>query len=154
MKTKMKKKTTKKLSVKKTRGTKTYEAHYLLFILAAFLVIEGILIGSSTTADWQKGLAVLDVSSHVSQTATDFQIAFEPIAEVVSNVHQFYQLSATQMAILLDVSDYNMLAGVELVTNSVAEFYTQATNQMIALLDMTHAKIFNGSVAGISISSY
>jgi hypothetical protein len=154
MKNKNQKKKSVKKSVRKSKA-RNYESHYLLIALAAFLLLEGILMTSTTTEDWQKGVAVLDVSTTVSQTMADIKVTLQPINEVVANVDQFYQLAANEMTEVLDLSDADMFSEVALITGGIAEFYQEATDQMIALLDRSswsESSLWTGNIAGTSIS--
>jgi len=149
----MKKKTNTKKSIKVSSKPKQqkFESHYLAIVLISFLLLEGCLVTTTSTIDWQKGLAVLDVSEAVAQTNSDLAIILEPITDVINNVNQFYTLAATQMTQVLDLSEPDPIADISLVTDGVNEFYQQAAVQLTELLDTSSWHSSSGDVAGISI---
>jgi hypothetical protein len=147
------KKSVSKPATKVVRAKK-YESHYLAIALIAFLLLEGIFITSTQAVDWQKGVTVLDISSSVSQTMSDLEVTLQPVIETASNVNQFYQIAATQMMWLLDLSSNNPIDQVAQVTNGVTEFYNQATIELAYLFDMSSAGSWVGNVSGASVSSY
>lgn len=154
MKTKTKKKNkVAKTTTKKVVRSQKFESHYLAIVLIAFLLLEGILISSASTVDWQKGFAVLDVSQSITQATSDLAVVLTPVTETINNVDTFYQLAATEMTSLLDLSDNNPTIELVQIFDGVAAFYEQAATEMIALLDMSTATSWP-SVAGASVSPY
>ena len=129
-----------------------YEVQYLAIILVTFLLIEVMLFSIAGPADWQAGADVLDMSEAVSLVATDLADVFEPITDTVANVNQFYQLAATAMTELLDMSGKNFLSPVSTILIGVNDFYQQSADQMALLLDLS-PKPVQPMVAGISIST-
>ncbi|MBX4186858.1 MAG: hypothetical protein KW802_01180 [Candidatus Doudnabacteria bacterium] len=150
-KTKTKIKT--KRAVRKVNKVKHYEPHYLAIALLAFTLVEGLLFTTTKPADWQSGLAVLDVSSAVSTTVADTSFILQPVGDAVSGVNQFYEVSATAMIDLLDMGDEGPIAQLTFVTDSVYEFYQQASSEMMALLDVTETMNWSPQVAGASVSA-
>ena len=147
----MKSKTNKKeKTITRTRRPRARQlsAQYLAIVLGVVLVVEGLAMGSVSTANWRFGVQVLDVSGGVSQTAADLQVALAPAAAVVRSVNNFYQLAATEMAYLLDASDQT--AQLADIYNGVAAFYSQASRQMALLLDVSGPA---GQVSGIWIGN-
>ncbi len=155
MKTKAKKKNkTTKTHARKARPQK-YESHYLVIVLVVFLLLEGVLVTSAQATDWQYGFQVLDMSSSVAQIATDLSVTFEPIINAVQGVDQFYQLAATQMTVLLDLSSIDPIGQIGMVTDGVYEFYQSAATEMAALLDLSAmGNPWSGNIAGVSVSGY
>lgn len=136
----------------RSRGQKKYSPHYLAIVLAVVLILEGALFNITSTADWQKASTILDMSIAVAQTSQDLIATFEPMIEVAQGVNQFYQLAATQMMELLDLSDSRFGSEVTLVYMGVANFYWQAASQMEGLLDESSIASWPATVAGVSIS--
>lgn len=132
--------------------TKKYSARYLALILAVTLILEGVLFGITTGPDWNSTSQILDISSGVSEVQSDLIITIQPMSNLVSSINQFYQLSAIQMAKLLDLSDSNAGLGFSLVYDGVSEFYQQAGSQMVQVLDFSNQASWPAKVAGISIS--
>lgn len=142
----------KKINKVARRRTKKYPVHYLAVILALALVLEGVLFGITTGPDWRDAIQIIDVSSGVTEVSNNLSTTFQPIADVFSDVNQFYQLSATEMTEVLDLSNSNIGSELELVYNGVSEFYQQASSQMASVLDISSVKSWSGQVAGVSIS--
>lgn len=148
---KPKNKTTKSLS-KKAPQSRGYEAHYLAVILIAFLLLEGFLFTSTQSRDWQKGIQVLDMSSAVAQTTSDLRVVMQPIVDAVEGVNEFYQIAATEMMHVLDISGQNPLEEVALVTEGVYDFYQSASQELTYLLDVSERSSWPARVAGVSVS--
>jgi len=140
---------TKKVYKKKVHQ---YEAHYLAFVLIAFLLIEGFLFTNTGTRDWQKGISVLDVSAPVMQTVADVSTLMQPVSDAVVGVNEFYQVSATAMIELLDMSEDGPISEISFVTNSVNNFYQEASIEMASLLDMSEVSSWPAQVAGVSVT--
>jgi hypothetical protein len=137
--------------ISKQRAAK-YSAHHLAIILTSVLVLEGILFSFSTQSDWQKATALLDVSAGVSETTGDVAATFQPVVDLVDSIDQFYQLSATEMMRLLDLSDSGVGSEAALVYNGVSDFYQQSSLQMAQLLEVSnYLQTFQPIVAGASI---
>jgi hypothetical protein len=147
-KTKVKTKT----NIKKAK-VKKYKVHHLGIILAAVLLLEGILIGATTKADWQKGSEILDISTAVVETMQDTAVTFQPMLDVALGINEFYQQSATEMAELLDLSDADMTNEIIIVYSGVDNFYAQASHEMEKLLDLSDSISYFPSVAGASITA-
>lgn len=145
MKTKKIKKTNKKNQTAPRKKVRSYEAHYLALALIAVLVVEGVAGTYISAADWKSGVAVLDFSSTMPQTLQQINYVFE-------GVNQFYQIAATEMIPVLDLSNNGPIDNGALVASSVYEFYQQSSNQMASLIDFSHTAAWHGSVAGISVS--
>jgi hypothetical protein len=132
-----------------------FEPHILAIVLVGFLLLEGCLITTTNSMDWQSGLAVLDVSAAVTQTSSDIAVILEPVTDVMSNVHQFYTLAAIEMSQILDFSDANPIADLSLLTDGVNDFYQQAATQMAQLLEISpQVHSTSGNVAGASVIRY
>jgi hypothetical protein len=149
--TKTKTKVTKSVS-KKAPKAKGYEAHYLAVILIAFLLLEGLLITSTQVSDWQRGVSVLDMSTAVAQTSSDFMLVMQPVADAIAGVNQFYQIAATEMMYVLDLSEYDPLYELSLVIGGVNAFYQEATVQLTQLLDFSDTASWPAQIAGVSVS--
>lgn len=146
----MTKKLKSKPKVKKTK-TQKYSAHTLAIVLAMVLILEGIIFGTATAADWQKATTVLDVSGGVTEMVHSMSVTFEPLTDLVGDINQFYSMAATQMAEVLDISGSQMGSDIGYVYYGVNDFYQQAADQMMAFLDISNNSLLHGSVAGISI---
>lgn len=146
---KMKAKTkTKKTTTKRVRQEKNYPAYYLAVILAGVLILEGLLLGAATPKAWQHGLEVLDVSSGIENVLNDSFSAVEPMLVQIDSINEFYQMAATEMMVLLDASDSDILA----FPKAVNEFYTLASTEMEEVLDLSDSFAYWPRVAGASIS--
>ncbi|MEJ0021973.1 MAG: hypothetical protein WDN47_05410 [Candidatus Doudnabacteria bacterium] len=135
----------------KTTRVKKYPTHHLVTILTCVLVLEGILFAVSTPADWLNAANILDVSGGVSETMQETIVTFQPMIDVVRGINQFYQLSATQMMRLLDLSDSGAGQEIGYIYNGVADFYQQTSSQMAQLLDVSDNRLWTPKVSGISI---
>src|SRR6185436_9836854 len=144
---------TKKASVAKVKRQKVkqYESHYLALILVGFLLLEGLLGTMTTIKDWQQGVTVLDISSQVTQTISDANVAIQPVFEAIEGVDQFYSMATTEMTTLLDFSGENNFAELEQVTDGVFAFYDQASIEMAHVLDLSDINTWPARVAGVSI---
>jgi hypothetical protein len=145
----MKKQNKKTIKVSKPKVHK-YPEHYLALVLIGFLLVEGILISSTGKADWARGAQLLDVSSAVSQTLSDTALVFQPMADTVAAVHEFYIQAATAMIPMLDISGSLSDAGI--VFDGVNEFYQQAATEMTRVLDVSDVSMWPAKVAGASIT--
>ncbi len=146
----MKRKQTTKTK-KSLRAKKYNQVFYLGLALAIVLILEGILIGATTKADWENGAAVLDISSSTSETLHDTGLVFQPMLDLVYDVHTFYELAATEMAKILDLSQSDFGSELAMVYDGVEQFYNQASDQMAMVLDLSSMPPLAGNVAGISI---
>ena len=144
---------TKKQSVPKVKRQKIkhYESHYLALILVGFLLLEGLLGSTTTIKDWKQGVAVLDISSAVTQTMSDANIAIQPVLDAVEGVNEFYAQAATEMTALLDLSNSDNFSELEEITNGVFAFYHQASIEMANVLDVSDINTWPSRVAGASI---
>lgn len=149
---KSKKKNKKKPVAKKISRIKNYEPHYLALILIVFLLFEGYLFTGTNWSDWKHGMAVLDISNAVTETVYDVRSVLQPVSDVVTGVDKFYQLAATEMTKLLDLSQNGPIDQISLVAGSVSEFYEQASVELATLLDMSNTSSWPGNIAGASIS--
>jgi hypothetical protein len=144
-----KKSKTKNKSKKTTaRKARNFEAHYLALILVAVLLLEGYFVTSTHRSDWQQGASVLDISHEVSETFTELGQVFQPIADAVDGVNEFYELSATAMMQVLDISEPTY--ELRIVTDGVYNFYQEASIQLSQLLDVTPTSSWPAHVAGVS----
>jgi|GEM_PF-2421056 hypothetical protein len=147
-----------KAAVPKRKKIRQYEAHYLPLALVALLLVEGFFGTAIHASDWKQGLAVLDISQTVAQTSSDVAMTLRPVGDGYNGVEQFYQVAATQMAQLLDLSQNNPIDQVALIGSSVNEFYQQAATQMASMLDFSANSSsssnspWSSRVAGSSIS--
>jgi len=142
------KKQSKAPAVKKTARARQYEAHYMALILIGFLIVEGLFITQTHTADWQYGAAVLDIST---QVASDAANVINPVSDVVSGINQFYQIAATEATPLFDISQSDPIGDLSFIAGGVSEFYSQAATQMAQLLDLSDSgNSWSGNVAGAS----
>ncbi len=148
MKTKTKKITTSKTVTQKKKSVE-YPAHYLAIILAVVLIAEGIIMGSAQTGDWAEALQIMDASAAVTQTVAALSATAQPGIDLISDINQFYQIAATEMTTLLDVSD--SAGDFNLIFAGVDEFYQQASIQMAYLFDFSSMAKLQPHVAGISI---
>ncbi|MBX4188330.1 MAG: hypothetical protein KW793_04330 [Candidatus Doudnabacteria bacterium] len=137
-----------KTNTKKRRGEKYYPAQYLAIALAVVLLLEGFLMGVSTTQNWKTGLEILDLSSSVDSVMSDVYFAIEPMVDQYVSVTQFYQMAADEMMVMLDVSDSDPLAFFK----GVNEFYQLASIEMEQMLDLSGDFQNAGRVAGAFIS--
>lgn len=149
--TKKQTKTTRQLVSK--RRVKKYPAHHLAIVLVGLLVTESVLFGVATGSDWQSASQLLDVSLGFSEVRGDVSSAFQPMTDLLTDVNLFYQISAAQMARLLDLSGSDMGSEWEFVYGGVSEFYQQASIQMVQVLDISSVGPGLGQVAGISIGN-
>ena len=136
---------TKKISKPKI---KKYPAHHLGWVLVALLIVEGVLI-SSKPANWNAGLAVLNMSASVSETSANLTSLFAPMIDAVDGINQFYAVATNEMIPLLDMN--GSMDEIAVVWESVDEFYQQASIQMSELLDISSTTSWIGSVAGVSM---
>jgi hypothetical protein len=137
-----------KTKATKRRGEQQYPAYLIAVILSAMLLLEGFLLGVATPGAWEKGLEVLDISSAVQAVASDVAVVVEPLMEQYDNVNTFYQMAATEMMVMLDVSDTDPFA----FFRGVNEFYRLASIEMAELLDFSDDLAALPQVAGASIS--
>jgi hypothetical protein len=153
MKTKTKKKQTKKTASPRKKREKQFEPHYLALVLVAFLLLEGFTLTSTTAPDWGQGTEVLDMSQAVHQTIDDSAKLFQPIVNTISDINKFYELSATELIPLLDLSDYDVTEDVALITDGVAAFYDEASIELANLFDFSSTvNPWTSAVAGASIA--
>jgi hypothetical protein len=146
---KMKEKTkTKSVRVQGGRKEKNYPAYYLALVLAGVLILEGLLLGAATPKAWQHGLEILDVSQGVDLVMTDSYWAVEPMLTQIDSIHEFYELAATEMMVLLDASESDVLS----FPKAVNEFYRLASVEMEKVLDLSENMSYWPRVAGTSIS--
>ena len=144
-------KTTKIKKVAKRRAKK-YPVHYLAMVLILALILEGVLFGITTGPDWRAAIQVIDVSSGVTEVSNNLSATFQPIVEVYSDVNQFYQLSATAMIPILDLSNSNFGSEFAMVYDGMSKFYQQASIQMADVLDISSSVNPRlGQISGISI---
>lgn len=130
----MKNKTKKAAKSSKSR-VKKYPAEFLAIILLLLLLGEGLLFSITTPADWLSSTEILNVSSGVEEVHQNLTTTLQPVFELVDGISQFYQLSATQMMQLLDLSSSGMGSEVGMIYDGVTEFYQQSGTQMAYLLD-------------------
>jgi hypothetical protein len=142
---------TKTKIIRKTKRAKHYPAHYLAIVLVGVLILEGVLFSTTTNTDWQKAVTVLDVSKAVIQTQQNMSVMFQPMVDVVVTINQFYQVSASEMTQLLDLSGSHPGSEVAFIYNGVSDFYQQASTQMALLLDQSANSTWPARVAGVSI---
>ena len=145
----MKKKTKNKKKI--VSKNKNFESHYLAIILVVFLLVEGYFISSTQLSDWQKGMKILDVSEYVTRTTSNVSFIMQPVSEAVAGVDTFYQLAATAMTEILDMSSEGPIDQVSQVTSGVNEFYQQASWQITDLLDVSSVSSWPAQVAGVSV---
>lgn len=130
----MKKTKTKKSTKSSKLRLKHYSPQYLAAILTCVLILEGILLGVGSGADWQRAVTILDTSNGVSQTAQDMTETLQPVTDLVQGVDQFYQLSADAMMQLLDLSDSGIGSEALFIFSGVNDFYQQSSIEMTGLL--------------------
>jgi hypothetical protein len=138
-------------SLVQSRRAKKYPVHYLAVILALALILEGVLFGITTGPDWREAVQLIDVSNGVTEVSHNLSVTLQPIADVFSDVNQFYQLAATEMIKILDLSDSSMGSELGAVYDGVETFYQQASVQMADVLDISSATPWSGQISGISI---
>ncbi len=139
---------------KKIARAKRIESHYLAIIIIAFVLLEGFLITSTHLTDWQNGFEVLDMSTSMTQTGSDFAAVVQPISDAISGVNEFYEVAANEMMVVLDISNTNPMEEVNLITGGIYEFYQEASVQMASLLDVSDITAWPAQVAGVSITVY
>ncbi len=144
---------TKKSAAKRSYKPKAekYPTHYLAIVLSLVLLIEGIAIGSTTSADWQKASSVLDVSGSFSLVVSDLNSIAQPSIAMVHNIDEFYRQASVEMAVILDMS--GKIDGVTVVYDGIDEFYAQASIEMASLLDLSDSIPQLGQVSGIWIEN-
>ena len=130
---------------------RNYSAHTLAIVLAIALILEGIVFGTATSADWQNAATILDVSSAVTTTAHDMSVTFQPLTELMGNIDEFYELATVEMEQILDLSDSQIGSEMTMAYYGISDFYKLATDQMMAVMDVSNSPLLQGSVAGISI---
>jgi hypothetical protein len=146
---KMKEKTkNKKVTVRGNSKEKNYPAYYLALVLAGVLILEGLLLGAATPRAWQHGLEILDISQGVELVANDSYWAIEPMLVQMDSIQEFYDLAATEMMVLLDASESDVLS----FPKAVNEFYRLASIEMEKVLDLSENISYWPRVAGTSIS--
>lgn len=146
---KAKTKTEKTKSVRNVKSQeKHYPAYYLAALLAGVLLLEGLLLGAATPQAWQNGLEVLDVSVGFNLVVSDTFTIVEPLLVQMDNVTTFYQMAATEMMVLLDVSEQDPLV----FPKTVFRFYEVASIEMEKMLDFSNEFAYFPQVAGASIS--
>lgn len=125
----------------------SYPAYYLALVLGLMILLEGFMVGVATPKSVSDGLAVLDMSGSVTQVVSDFSAAIAPMMDQVSSITKFYQLAATELASMLDMSNSDIL----MFPKGVLEFYDLASVQMAQLLDFSDQYTNMPKVAGMSI---
>lgn len=144
----MAKKISAKAGKNKIKAAKKYRPHHLAAVLTSILILEGILFGATSSVDWQKSAAVLDVSSGVADTAQDLAATFQPMIDLTESINRFYELSAVEMMQLLDFSGSGV-PDIGYIYNGVADFYQQSSIQMAQLLDLSNASFWPSKVIGL-----
>ena len=135
----------------KARQEKSYPVHVMVILVAVLIAGESWLALNTTSQDWHRGLAVLDVSSGVSSLTADVSFAFEPAVEVASGITEFYQESAMAAMQVLDISSDN--TSPMMFVEGVNTFYQLAADEMTNILDLTnYSSPFQARVAGVSVS--
>jgi hypothetical protein len=137
-------------TIKSKKAKKQYPSHYLAIILAAVLILEGVMICMTTSSDWHDASSILDVTVGLNETISDTVTFFQPVTDVVSGVSEFYKQATDQMMTLLDLS--GSFSDLTEVFNGVGEFYTQASIQMAHLLDVSETPAWGGKLSGASIT--
>ena len=135
------------------RRPRNLPPRYLALTLIFFLLIEAGLGTYATTADWQAGAAVLDVTSGLSIVSNDISATIQPAVEMYDNISQFYRLAANEMMLLLDLSESHPWQDADGIFIGVSEFYQLSADQLSFLLDPSVVSIWPSRVAGISISA-
>jgi hypothetical protein len=125
----------------------------LALVLIGVLLVEGLFASFTTRSDWSQGVAVLDISQAVADSAAGTGILLRPVADAISGTDQFYQLAATEMMVLTDLSD-NPLQELEMVATGVAGFYQEASTELALVLDFSRPRSWNANVAGAYIENY
>ncbi len=138
-------------SITKKQKAQNYSAHTLAIVLAVALILEGIVFGTATSADWQNAATILDVSSAVTTTAHDVSVTFQPLTELMGDIDEFYALAAIEMEQILDLSDSQIGSEMTMAYYGIGDFYKLATDQMMAVMDVSNSPLLQGSVAGMSI---
>jgi hypothetical protein len=137
----------KKKRVRSTKKEKTYSAYYLAIILSLVMIMEGFLLGVATASSWDKAIDILDVSHAVNAVMADVAFVVEPLMDQFEYVNEFYQLSATEMTTLLDLSESDPL----IFPKSVLEFYELASIELEEMLDLSENFSHFPQVAGAAI---
>lgn len=90
---------------KRANREKYYSPYLLGILLFTVIILEGALMSSATPADWQAGFSVLDVSSSVSSLKSDVSYIAEPAIFAASSINEFYNQAAIAAIPLFDFSD-------------------------------------------------
>jgi hypothetical protein len=149
MKSKTKSKSEKSVSTKKSatkQSAGNYPAYYLAVALAGILLLEGLLLGAATPQAWSEAVQILDVSSSVQAVTADMAFLFEPMFNQVAYTEDFYQMAATEVIYLFDVSDHDPLVFIK----GVSEFYYLASVEMESLLDLSDSLAFMKTVPQVA----
>lgn len=146
---KTKTKTKSQAPVRTKRSNANYKHHhyYLAAILAAVILLEFVAFQFTTTEDWSRALAVLDMTGEVEYTMESLQLAFTPMAETFVAVDEFVIAASDETVAMLDLSDAEPLR----VVNDIHRFLTVASVEMEKVLDLSGTSAFQGTVAGIWI---
>jgi len=125
---------------------KKHDPFLLAVVLVVFIALETASLGTATLADWQHGVALIDVSSQVASAAADFHEAVQPIVDVAVYINQFFQEAADQMAFLLNDED-----NVAFAADGLAAFGRLASKDAYQLFDISEYNPWFGKVAGAYI---
>lgn len=125
-------------------------AHHLGIILAAFLLLEGLLVTQTQAQDWQAGITVLDASGLFDQPAQDLAEVFAPQFAIYQQVSGLYSYMTDAMEELLDLNHaFDEVSNIWLGVN---EFYEQSADEMGILLGLPQVSMERPMVSGTFIS--
>ncbi len=125
-------------------------AHHLGIILAAFLLLEGLLVTQTQAQDWQAGVTVLDASGLFDQPAQDLAEVFAPQFAIYQQVAGLYSYMADAMEELLDLN--HAFDDVSNIWLGVNEFYEQSADELAILLGLPQLSTERSMVSGTFIS--
>jgi hypothetical protein len=107
------------------KATKKYPAYVLGIALVLVVLAETSVLYNATGTDWKKGLAVLDVSAGVTEVASAVNFSAQPFVVATTASTQFYKQSALATIQLLDPKDSDSMMFVEGVNDFYSMAATQ-----------------------------
>lgn len=137
---------------KKRSSRKKYRNIDFLDVSFVVLVLVSAFAMGSAPEDWKIATyETLNLSDSMSATAEGLVTMSSPLIQVVEDVNTFYQMAATEMMTLLDMSDTQ--GEIQFFMSGVNEFYRLASLEMEELLDFSDTQAWPGKVAGMRVES-
>lgn len=127
---------------------KKHDPFVLVVVLVIFIALELISLNSATTADWQDGFGLMDVSNQLADTISDLHQTVQPMIDVAGDINLFFQKSAGEMAYLLNDEE-----SVIFVADGLTDFLRIASREAYQLFDVAGSNPWLGKVAGMSIEN-